>query len=256
MKTNNSVEVDTQTLSTRVIEDIIFIKFKNNIFETMTDLAESEKLLNLLETLRKDQNINALIIANEPGTFGGEAYDRFILRILHQDLEDSRHYPGETVDKISRVKQVNLLNHVIMYMIRINKITVAALNGDISTPFFGASLAMDFRFVTEDTEFVFPHAKFGLHPTGGLPYFLPRYIGHGKAMEYLMTGRPIPAKKAVKLNLVSDILPEKDFDRQVIKKVQDISRKDIGTIGLSKRLVHFNRDEILNYFDMEMEMFN
>lgn len=254
MKGNMPLEFKTTTLSSQVIDDIVFIKFKKNVFETMTDLAESEQLLNLLEFLRKDEQINALIISNEPDSFGEKAYDQFILRILHQDLEDSQSYPDETVDKISRAKQVNLLNHIIMYLIRINKITVAALNGHIATPFFGASLAMDFRFVTEDTKFVLPHTKFGLHPTGGLPYFLPRYIGHGKAMEYLMTGQPIPAQKALKLNLVNEILPDKDFDQQVIEKIRAISQQDVGTIGISKRLAYYNRDEIINYFEMEMEM--
>lgn len=255
MEGNMSLEFETTALTSKVIDDIVFIKFKKNVFETMTDLAESEQLLNLLEYLRKDEQINALIVSNEPDSFGEKAYDKFILRILHQDLEDTQSYPDETVDKISRAKQINLLNHIIMYLIRINKITVAALNGHIATPFFGASLAMDFRFVTEDTEFVLPHTKFGLHPTGGLPYFLPRYIGHGKAMEYLMTGQSIPAQKALKLNLVNEILPDKDFDRQVIEKIRAISQQDVGTIGISKRLAYFNRDEIINYFEMEMEMF-
>lgn len=256
MKGKISLEFETVALASRVVDDIIFIKFKNDVFETMTDLAESERLLNLLEHLRKDDRINAIILSNEPESFGGKAYEKFILRILHQDLKKSQEYPDEAIDKISRAKQINILNHVILYLIRINKITVAALTGDVSTPFFGATLAMDFRFVTEDMEFVLPHVKFGLHPTGGLPYFLPRYIGHGKAMEYLMTGEKIPAQKALRLNLVNDVLPQKDFEKQVIDKTREINQKDLGSIGLSKRLAYFNRDEIINYFEMEMEMFS
>ena len=256
MKRSMSLEFETTALTSQVIDDIVFIKFKKNVFETMTDLAESERLLNLLEYLRKDDQINALIFSNEPDSFGEKAYDQFILRILHQDLEDTRSYPNENIDKISRAKQINLLNHVIMYLIRINKITVAALNGHIATPFFGASLAMDFRFVSEDMEFVLPHTKFGLHPTGGLPYFLPRYIGHGKAMEYLMTGQKIPAQKALKLNLVNAVFPQKNFDQQVIERIRAINQQDVGSIGISKCLAYFNRDEIIQYFEMEMEMFN
>ncbi len=256
MKGIISLEFETVGLASRVIDDIIFIKFKNDVFETMTDLAESERLLNLLEYLRKDDQINALIISNEPESFGAKAYDKFIIQILHQDLEKNHLYPEEAIDKISRSKQINILNHVILYLIRINKITVAVLNGEISTPFFGASLAMDFRFVSEDMEFVLSHTKFGLHPTGGLPYFLPRYIGHGKAMEYLLTGQKIPAQEALKLNLVNAVFPQKNFDQQVIERIKAINQQDFGSIGVSKRLAYFNRDEIIQYFEMEMEMFN
>jgi len=256
MKGKISLEFETTGLASQVINDIVFIKFKNDVFETMTDLVESERLLNLLEYLRKDDKINAIILSNEPKAFGEQAYDKFTIQILHQDLEKNQPYPNEAIDKISRSKQINILNHVILYLIRINKITVAALNGQIATPFFGTSLAMDFRFVTEDMEFVLPHTKFGLHPTGGLPYFLPRYIGHGKAMEYLLTGQKIPAQKALKLNLVSAILPQKDFEQQVIKRTEEISQQDLGSIGISKRLAYFNRDEIIQYFEMEMEMFS
>ena len=256
MKGIRSLEFETVGLASRVIDDIVFIKFKNDVFETMTDLAESERLLNLLEYLRKDDQINALILSNEPESFGEKTYDKFIIRILHQDLEKNHLYPEEAIDKISRSKQINILNHIILYLIRINKITVAALNGEIATPFFGASLAMDFRFVSEDMEFVLPHTKFGLHPTGGLPYFLPRYIGHGKAMEYLLTGQKIPAQKALKLNLVNAVLPQKNFEQQVIKRIRAINQQDFGSIGISKRLAYFNRDEIIQYFEMEMEMFN
>lgn len=256
MKGNISLEFETKALASRIIDDIIFIKFKNDVFETMTDLAESDRLLNLLEYLRKDDQINAIILNNEPEAFNEKAYDRFIIRILHQDLEQDQFHPDEAIDKVSRAKQINILNHVILYLIRINKITVSALNGEIATPFFGASLATDFRFVTEDMEFVLPHTKYGIHPTGGLPYFLPRYIGHGRAMEYLMTGKKIEAEKALRLSLVNAILPQKDFDQQVIKKTKEISQKDLGSIGISKRLAYFNHDEIINYFDAEMEMFN
>lgn len=256
MKGKISLEFETPGLASRVIDDIVFIKFKNDVFETMTDLAESERLLNLLEYLRKDDQINALILSNEPESFGEKTYDKFIIRILHQDLEKNHLYPEEAIDKISRSKQINILNHVILYLIRINKITVAALNGKIATPFFGASLAMDFRFVSEDMEFVLPHTKFGLHPTGGLPYFLPRYIGHGKAMEYLLTGQKIPAQKALKLNLVNAVFPQKNFEQQVIERIRAINQQDFGSIGVSKRLAYFNRDEIIQYFEMEMEMFN
>ena len=115
MKWSMSLEFETTALTSQVIDDIVFIKFKKNVFETMTDLAESEQLLNLLEYLRKDEQINALIFSNEPDSFGEKAYDQFILRILHQDLEDTQFYPDETVDKVSRAKQINLLNHIIMH---------------------------------------------------------------------------------------------------------------------------------------------
>ena len=69
-----------------------------------------------------------------------------------------------------------------------------------------------------------------------------------------MTGQEIPARQALKLNLINDVLSGSDFDNQVIKRTQLISQKDLGTISLSKRLIYFNRDEIINYFDQEMEL--
>ena len=87
MTANITLEFETVALASRVVEDIIFIKFKNDLLETMTDLAESERLLNLLEYLRKDDQINAIILSNESEAFSEKSYDKFTIRILHQDLE-------------------------------------------------------------------------------------------------------------------------------------------------------------------------
>ena len=69
------------------------------------------------------------------------------------------------------------------------------------------SLAADFRFAAEgDYRLGVPEVTLGLLPGNGGTQRLPRLIGRQKAMELLLTGKPLDPKAAAELGIVDRLL--------------------------------------------------
>ena len=134
------------------------------------------------------------------------------------------------------------------------KIVIFALNGCIVTPFFGASLAADFRFASEESGYCLAHFKYGLHPSGGLPFFLPRFVGQSKATEILFGGKNITAKDAFKLNIINKIFPVEDFENKCLEEATVLSKIDNSVVRLTKRLISSYHEELEKYFNIEGKM--
>jgi enoyl-CoA hydratase/carnithine racemase len=244
--------VKTDEFQSYLKEDIAIIKIKCHVFDALTDLAESGKFISLLLLSERIPDVKALLILNEPGCMNEEEYDRFLHGILDRGIEP--YAPDETrgvVQRVDRLREINILNRTISHLVDFKKISVMGLQGNIVTPFFGASLSMDFRYASEDMSVSLAHLKYGLHPSGALPFFLPRYVKHSKAIELLFRCDKIPADEALELGLVNRVLPGDDFENRCIQEIDKLCHLDTRVIHATKLLANFSRIELRNYFDIE-----
>ena len=125
------------------------------------------------------------------------------------------------------------------------------LQGSVVTPFFGASLAADLLFATEDMQFTLAHLKYGLHPTGALPYLLPKYIGVNKAKYYLYRGGHISSNEALSLGLINKVYSSNSFLNNCLSEIRSIITNDVEVLKITKKLININADEIIKYFEYE-----
>jgi len=77
----------------------------------------------------------------------------------------------------------------------------------------GCELAMagDIRIAADHARFGQPEVKLGIIPGFGGTQRLPRLIGVGPALDLLLTGRDISAQEALRLGLVSRVVPLEDL---------------------------------------------
>lgn len=113
--------------------------------------------------------------------------------------------------------------------------TVAAINGICLGGGLELSLACHYRICTShpSTQLGLPEIQLGLLPGGGGTQRLPRVIGVAPALDLILTGKKVDARKALKLGLVSDVVPENQLLRRAVeicKTSQPISleRKKMG----------------------------
>src|SRR5256884_4702297 len=66
----------------------------------------------------------------------------------------------------------------------------------------------DLRLAADTATFGVWEAKRALFPLGGSAVRLPRQIPYARAMDILLTCRPIPAYEALDLGLISRVVPE------------------------------------------------
>jgi 3-hydroxyacyl-CoA dehydrogenase/enoyl-CoA hydratase/3-hydroxybutyryl-CoA epimerase len=100
--------------------------------------------------------------------------------------------------------------------------TVAAINGVCLGGGLELSLACHHRICSSSpsTQLGLPEIQLGLLPGGGGTQRLPRLIGVAPALDLILTGKKVDSKKALKLGLVSEVVPE----NQLLKKAVELCR--------------------------------
>jgi enoyl-CoA hydratase len=85
--------------------------------------------------------------------------------------------------------------------------TIAAINGLALGGGLEMALACDFRIASEDARLGLPEVNLGLIPGGSGTQRLQRIVGLGWAKQLVMTGEPIDAEKALRIGLVTQVVP-------------------------------------------------
>ncbi|HUE36455.1 MAG TPA: 3-hydroxyacyl-CoA dehydrogenase NAD-binding domain-containing protein [Candidatus Acidoferrum sp.] len=100
--------------------------------------------------------------------------------------------------------------------------TVAAIHGAAMGGGFEIALACDYRLASPDsvTKIGLPETNIGLLPAWGGATRLPRLIGLPKALDFILPGKTVPARYALKLGLVDELVPAERFIRAAVQKIQ------------------------------------
>ena len=236
-------------------DEIVIVRIKKNVFEFITDLKLSGELLDFIDNIHQDTKIKALLYYNDPDSFTEEEYDNFLKRIMvNAESRENSDLPCFT-KRIIRGKEINNLNTFIKHLTGLHIIVVAGIQGTIVTPYIGTALAADFRYACEGTKLSMAHIKHGLHPSGGLPFFLSSFLNHSKALEIQLKNY-ISAEEALELGLINKILPKEKFADQIILEIKKITHLKYCTIQHTKRLTNFSRKSLFDYFEYEAELLN
>jgi enoyl-CoA hydratase len=91
-----------------------------------------------------------------------------------------------------------------------NKPVIAAVHG----PCLGAGIdlitACDIRLASADASFSVRETRIGMVADVGSLQRLPRLIGDGHAREWIFTGADYPAQRALEVQLLNEVLPDRD----------------------------------------------
>jgi E-phenylitaconyl-CoA hydratase len=93
----------------------------------------------------------------------------------------------------------------------IDKPTICAVNGYALAGGMELALACDIRIASTNAQFGQSEVRVGSIPAAGGTQRLPRTIGRSDAMLMMLTGNPISAEEALRIGLVSRIVPPDDM---------------------------------------------
>ena len=88
-----------------------------------------------------------------------------------------------------------------------SKPTIAAISGWCLAGGVEIALWCDLRIATEDSTFGLFERRWGVPLIDGGTQRLPRVVGMGRALELILTGRPVEAEEAHRIGLVNEVVP-------------------------------------------------
>jgi 2-(1,2-epoxy-1,2-dihydrophenyl)acetyl-CoA isomerase len=130
-----------------------------------------------------------------------------------------------------------VMHQAIIDLRRIPVPVVAAVNGPAAGAGFSLALACDIRVASEDAFFAPAYGRVGLSPDGGMTYFLPRVVGPTKALELLLDDPNLPAAEALKMGLVTEVVPGDQVLDRARERAAKLAKLAPHYVKMAKSLV-------------------
>src|SRR6188768_2484621 len=151
-----------------------------------------QALLAELQRIAADRSVRAVIL-----TGAGRAF------CAGQDLAERDQPDAAPLDVELRERY----NPVIRAIRSMGQPVIAAVNGVAAGAGASLAFACDLRIAAQEARFVLAFGRIGLMPDSGATWFLPRLVGPAKAAELALVGDPVDAAEALRLGLVSRVVP-------------------------------------------------
>jgi enoyl-CoA hydratase len=162
----------------------------------MAALAEFEQLI--IEW--QDPKYRVIILQSEPDEVGF---------FTHFSVEEILNIIGTPESSRYSAAVVRQFKASLDRLAALPKVIIAALNGDTMGGGLELVMACDIRIgEAGDYRYGHPEVRLGIIPGAGGTQRLTRLIGHGAATELILRGRVIRPEAALKLGLVSEVVPD------------------------------------------------
>jgi 2-(1,2-epoxy-1,2-dihydrophenyl)acetyl-CoA isomerase len=112
---------------------------------------------------------------------------------------------------------------IVMAMATMPKIVITAVNGPAAGGGMNLALAGDIRIASDQAKFAESFVQIGLFPDFGGTYLLPRIVGPTRASELFYTAQMLSADEALKLGIVSRVIPQGEFEAETKKLAQTMA---------------------------------
>ena len=158
---------------------------------------------------------------------------------------------GEGMSEYMRYATAGL--HVaISRFARMNAPYLVAVNGVAAGAGFSMAISGDMVFAAESAKFTMAYTRAGVSPDGSSTYFLPRLVGHVKAMQLILMNDLLTAEQAKQWGLVNEVVA----DDQLMPRVMEVCPPSSRTAqrlptAKAKRLI---ADSLSNTLETQMEM--
>lgn len=153
-------------------------------------------LLDMFARVRDDDSVRVIVI-----TGNGRAFSAGI------DLEQQSEMLVQQVDEAQARAQLAEMQDLTRQMRAVPKPIIAALNGLAVGVGAEIAIASDIRVAAASAYFMFAEVKRALFETNGVMYLLPRIVGFGRALDWMLSGDRITAADALAAGLITRLYP-------------------------------------------------
>jgi enoyl-CoA hydratase/carnithine racemase len=113
----------------------------------------------------------------------------------------------------------------------------------------------DYAVAAADARFSTPFVALGLVPEAASSLIAPRVMGHRRAFELLVMGKPLNGEEAKACGLINQVAPADQVEAEAMKAARQIAALPPEGVAISRRLMKGTPDEIVKRIDDEAEQF-
>lgn len=135
------------------------------------------------------------------------------------------------------------ISEIVMRMRRCQQPIISLVHGPACGGGFAFALASDIRIAGQSARMNAAFIRIGLSACDiGVSYFLPRLVGVSVASELMLTGRFINAERALRVGLVSEVVPDDQLEEAVKPYLQEMLTTSPLGLRLTKECLNFSVD--------------
>jgi enoyl-CoA hydratase len=179
-----------------------------------------DQLCDALETLDRDEAIRCLVVTGNERAFAAGA-----------DIAEMATATPIDMLRTNRIAQWDRVR-------RISSPVIAAVSGWCLGGGCELAMALDLFVAGESARFGQPEINLGVIPGAGGTQRLTRAIGKSRAMEMILSGEPIDAREALRLGLVSRVVPDELLVEDALTLAATIATKSPLALRLAKEAVN------------------
>jgi len=139
-------------------------------------------------------------------------------------------------------EQVGQIQELQLLLRRFPKPLIAAVNGAAYGAGLDLACAADFRLAADTATFCEVYVRLGLAPGGGGAWLLPRLVGLTNALELVLSGEPIRADTALRIGLVSRVVPAEALTATTLEFAQRFVLSAPRGVQVAKRALYRGLD--------------
>lgn len=140
-------------------------------------------------------------------------------------------------------------NPLIKTIVNMPKPVICAVNGVAAGAGANIALACDLVIAAKSANFVQAFCRLGLVPDSAGTWFLPRAVGHARAMGLTLLGDKLPAETAKEWGMIWDVVEDADLKTKVTELAERLAKQPTFGLSLIKKAIHQSSN---NTFEEQM----
>lgn len=230
----------TESLLFDVKDHVAFITLNRPDQRNAINQEMANALMESLRRSREDADIRAVVLTGAGGTFSAGA-----------DLKERASAGGARRLDNSPATVIGADPGERWSTMKFEKPLIAAIDGYCLAGGMELALACDIRLCTPAAQFGLPEITHGFFPGGGGPQRLARSIPQSMAMELVLTGDRIDAETALRVGIVSRVVPPESLTATAMEIATRIARHAPLAVRAAKEVTLAAMDQT---FDQAMRL--
>ena len=194
-------------IHTEINDSVALVRIERYEVLNALNLHLMNELVGELARLDGDDAVRCMVVTGGPKAFAAGA--------------DILEMADATVVEMKQLNQFQVWDK----LRQVRKPVIAAVNGFALGGGCELAMACDMIVAGEDAKFGQPEVKLGVMPGAGGTQRLTRLIGKNRALEMLLTGRPISADDALNMGLVNRVVPADTCVQEALSLAYEIAKQ-------------------------------